>query len=205
MSNTSTPKECSKDSYSQSACGFVVEFVDIITKSKLNLPITYNGTYYQYGTNINGWPSSYMNKFLNDTTDSTITSIYESLPVELRNVIVETKVVSGRGIKDANNFISYDKLYLLSTKELYGINGSLSLHDTAKTETRQLDYYEQNGVTTSNYKLAIKNYQGAALQWYLRTAASNGDQSFYSASTTGAPSTITPANTRGVSPAFRIG
>ena len=34
ISNMSTPQECNDEAFSQTACGFVVEFVDIITHVK---------------------------------------------------------------------------------------------------------------------------------------------------------------------------
>lgn len=62
----------------------------------------------------------------------------------------------------AVNFTSSDKLYLLSTKEVW--NGG-TRYDTAEAETRQLDYYKNKGVTTSypNSSGAIKQYNGSNL------------------------------------------
>ena len=36
IANTSTPSECSRTGFSQTACGFVLEFADIITNHKMN-------------------------------------------------------------------------------------------------------------------------------------------------------------------------
>ena len=36
IANTSTPEECNQEGYSQTACGFVIEFEDIITKHVMN-------------------------------------------------------------------------------------------------------------------------------------------------------------------------
>ena len=100
-------------------------------------------------------------------------TIYNALPSELQNVIATTTVVSGHGDTSGKaNFTSSDKLYLLSTKEVWGKDGTsnIIINDTAEAETRQLDYYKNNGVTTSNYSGAIKQYSGTNTIWWLRSA-----------------------------------
>ena len=100
------------------------------------------------------------------------TTIYNALPSDLQNVIATTTVVSGHGDTSGEaNFTSSDKLYLLSTKEVW--NGGTQVYDTAEAETRQLDYYKNNGVTTSNYSGAIKQYNGTNTIWWLRSAISS--------------------------------
>ena len=47
IANTSTPSECSGTGFSQTACGFVLEFADIITTHKMN----------DTNTNVGGWRS----------------------------------------------------------------------------------------------------------------------------------------------------
>ena len=193
IANMSTPSECNQEGFSQSACGFVVEFTNMITKHVMNLT----------STNIGGWPSSDMYKFLNDESDSN--SIIKSLPNELKSVIIDTKTVSGNSKKDTNIFISsFDKLYLLSTAEVWK-NGQDA--DKSTNKTRQLDYYENKGVTTRNYTDAAKNDdQGkSGTWWWLRCAYADGDIAFYAVGHTG-DSIVTYANSKnGVSPAFRIG
>ena len=54
VANTSTPAECSTAGFSQTACGFVLEFADIITMYNMNS----SSTDYPYGDNIGGWPAS---------------------------------------------------------------------------------------------------------------------------------------------------
>lgn len=44
--------------------------------------------------------------------------IYNAIPEELRNGIIDTIVVSGHGKSNTENFTSTDKLYLLSTAEI---------------------------------------------------------------------------------------
>ena len=200
VANTSTPDECKTEGFSQSACGFVLEFADIITTHNMNPAGTYKGKGYADGWNRDGWPASSMYTFVNN-------DIYNALPSELRNAIVDTTVVSGHGSTSGEtNFTSTDKLYLLSTAEVWaqGSSNTISV-DSARDNTRQLDYYKNLGVTTNNYSGAIKKNGTSASIWWLRTASSmnagiflivysNGGWNFYNAS-----------GSNGLSPAFRIG
>ena len=188
ISNMSTPDECSQNGFSQSACGFVVEFADIITKHNMN------STY----TNEGGWPASQMKTFIDN-------DIYNSLPNELKSVIITTETVSGRGREDTvEYFTSSDNLYLLAPKEIYA-NWS-DQYDTARDKTRQLDYYNSKGVTTSSKDGAIKkNSEGTAAEWWLRCAYSDNSTNFYNVGTNGNWYGYGARYTFGVSPAFRIG
>ena len=192
ISNMSTPDECKQDGFSQSACGLVLEFADIIATHNMN----------STNTNVGGWPKSGMYKFLNDESDSN--SIIKSLSNELKSVIIDTKTVSGHGGKDTDNFTSIDKLYLLAPKEIYS-NWSKK-YDSAKDLTRQLDYYKDNNVTTSSYASATKNNSAVSSSWWwLRCAFSNNSNYFYGVNDSGDWNTDIAYNTYGVSPAFRIG
>ena len=186
IANISTPSECSTTGFSQTACGFVLEFADIITTRIMN----------SSSTNVGGWPASSMRRFVNN-------DIYNSLPSNLKNGIIDTTVVSSHGSSDSSNFTSIDKLYLLAPKEIYS-DGYLS-SDTAKYLTRQLDYYKKEGVTTSNYSKAIKMYNSTATIWWLRSAVSSGDRNFFTITNDGNWSGINAYTAFGVSPAFRIG
>ncbi len=190
IANISTPDECSGVDFSQTACGFVIEFEDIITKQAIN----------STQTNIGGWPASEMHNFVNE-------DIYNALPSDLKSVIIDTYTVSGHGSSDNSNFTSTDKLYLLSPKEVWGKEGTNNVvpTDSAEIETRQLDYYKNNNVMTDNYSGAIKTYQGTADYWWLRTAISDRNHSFYRVYTSGYWSTNYANLTNGVAPAFRIG
>ena len=95
IANTSTPSECYTTGFSQSACGFVLEFADIITTHNMN----------DTATNVGGWPATSMRTFVNN-------DIYNALPSEIKNAIIDTTVVSGHGANDTANFTSTDKLYL---------------------------------------------------------------------------------------------
>ena len=179
-------------------------------------------------TNVGGWPASSMRRFVNN-------DIYNSLPNDLKNGIIDTTVISGHGNDsgDESNFTSIDKLYLLSlaevsvntisspnTKEqknlkiislpapdLYG-PGKDTKYDSAEDVTRQLDYYKNMGVTKNNYDGAIKKNGTNADWWWLRTAASTSSGIFLSVgriSNTSSISGYNAFNTFGVSPAFRLG
>ena len=191
IANNSTPSECSTEGFSQTACGFVVEFVDIITTHNMN----------STSTNSGGWPASEMYSFVN-------TDIYNTLPSDLQNIIIDTYSVSGHGNQSgATNFTSTDKLYLLSTKEVWGKDGTSNtiIYDSAEAETRQLDYYKNNGVTTDSYSGAVKTYQGSAKHWWLRAARSNNSGTFYIVNASGDWYTSIAYSSYGVAPAFRIG
>ena len=221
IANTSTPAECSTTGFSQTACGFVLEFADIITTHNMNPAGEYKGVQYDNGWNVDGWPVSSMYAYLNDENDST--SIINSLPEVLRNAIIDTTVVSGHGrTSGETNFTSTDKLYLLSTHEVWedvdgNTSSGLDYYDTAYNNTRQLDYYANLGITMGaynnstssydgNYSGAIKKYNGSSPQWWLRSANSITitTDNFYDVFTDGGRN-WNPANlTLGVSPAFRI-
>ena len=195
ISNMSTPDECNQEGFSQSACGFVVEFADIITTHNMNPSGDYNGKTYSIdgidGWNKDGWPKSQMKTFIDN-------DIYNSLPEDLKSVIITTKTVSGHGKEDTNNFTSTDKLYLLAPKEIY--SDWSNQYDSAKDLTRQLDYYNSKGVTTSSHASAIKT-----TWWWLRSASSNNSSNFYTVDTSGYWIDDSASYAEGVSPAFRIG
>ena len=186
IANKSTPSECSGTGFSQSACGFVLEFADIITIHKMN----------DIATNVGGWPATSMRTFVNN-------DIYNAIPSEIKNAIIDTTVVSGHGSKDTANFTSTDKLYLLAPKEIY-TDWSKS-YDTAKDLTRTLDYYTSIGVTTSSYSGAIKKNGTNASIWWLRSAKSSNNNYFYIVDSGGDWSNISANITYGVSVAFRMG
>ena len=198
---------CSLDS--KTACGFVVEFVDIIEKRAMN----------SSDTNVGGWPATAINKYLNGDTENHLTyndinnsptaTLYSKLPSNLKSAIVDTTVVSGHGSTSGEtNFTSTDKLYLLSTKEVWvdGTSNLVSSYETAYSTTRQLDYYEGKGVTTNNYGEAIKKYNGTAAWWWLRTAYSNAASTFLDVASSGIWGGYMATHTSGgLAPAFRIG
>jgi hypothetical protein len=189
IANTSTPSECSRTGFSQTACGFVLEFADIIIEH------TMNGT----ATNAGGWPATTMRTFVNN-------DIYNAIPDEIKNAIIDTTVVSGHGKSDTENFTSTDKLYLLSTAEVWSQGSSNTIStDTARDNTRQLDYYKNLGTSTSNYSGAIKKNGTSASRWWLRAAYSNTAFTFLFVSDSGGWSANNASIASGVAPAFRLG
>ena len=204
IANMSTPDECKQEVFSQSACGFVVEFADIITKHYMNPSGDYNGTNYANGWNMGGWPESAMYKFVNDESDEN--SIINSLPTILRESIGNTYTLSGHGVNDGYNFESNDKLYFLSSSEVWAKGTSSTITtDSSADYTRQLDYYKNMGVTTnSNLSSAIKSFEGTDTWWWLRTASSNYHSAFFTVNATGGHIGNNASLNMGVSPAFRI-
>ena len=194
IANKSTPTECSTTGFSQTACGFVLEFADIITTHSMN----------STNTNVGGWPASEMRTYVNS-------DIYNALPEELRNGIINTTVVSSHGnTSGETNFTSIDKLYLLSTHEVWedvdgDINDGIDYYDTAYNNTRQLDYYSSQNITTSDYSGVIKQRSGSNSYWWLRSAYSYTGNHFCTVRSDGRWYANASTDTYGVSPAFRIG
>ena len=187
IANKSTPNECSNPNYSQTVCGFVVEFEDIISMNIMN-----NST-----TNSGGYENVEMRSYLNET-------VYNSLPFDLREVIINTKTVSGHNELESNNYITDDKLFILAMPEvfdysIYTYTGLVS----EKNYTRQLDIYKQHNVNDISYEFAYKKYNNRNEEWWLRTISPNGFmlQCIWGRFTTG----HIPNQLGGVSPAFRIG
>ena len=181
--------ECTTET-SETACGFVVEFVDIITKQQFN----------STDTSVGGWKDSELRTYVNGT-------IYDSLPSDLQNVITTTKVISSHGSTSGEtNFETQDKLYLLSAHEVWkdGTSNEVSFYDTSYNNTKQLDYYKNQGVTTGSYAGAKKQYNGSNSYWSLRSAYSSTADRFINVSIYGRW-VISYANvSNGVSPAFRL-
>ncbi len=194
IANCSKPAECSTAGFSQTACGVVIEFADLTTNHNMN----------SSNTNVGGWPASAMRAYVN-------TDIYDALPSELRSVIVPTKVISGHGSTSGEtNFESTDKLYLLSPHEVWedddgNANSGPDYYDTAYSNTRQLDYYKNLGVTASNYSGARKKDGNYNLVWWLRSAISSTKKVFGAVGGSGIYSNYDAVSTYNVSPAFRIG
>ena len=191
VANTSTPSECSTSGFSQTACGFVLEFTDVITDHAMN----------DTDTNVGGWPATSMRTFVNN-------DIYNAIPSEIKNAIIDTIVVSSHGSTSGEaNFTSTDKLYLLSTAEVWaeGSSNQIGKYDTARDVTRQLDYYKNLGVTTSSYSGAIKKNGTSNSVWWLRAVYSDGNRRFYNVYDYGGWYPDTANNANGVAPAFRIG
>ena len=190
VSNISTPEECSTEGFSQTACGLVLEFTDIITTHKMN----------ESNTNKGGYASSLMRTYLNE-------DIYNLLPVELQKGIMDTTVVSSHGnTSGEENFTSTDKIYLLSTSEVWAPGTSNTItQDTSSSLTRQLDYYKSKNVNTNNFSEALKKNGTTASAWWLRSSTSANSNYFLGVNASGDWNSNNAFNASGVSPAFRIG
>ena len=182
--------ECANGETSETACGFVVEFADIITEQQFN----------STSPNVGGWKDSKLRTYINDT-------IYKSLPSDLQSVIATTKVISSHGnTSGETNFENRDKLYLLNAHEVYenGTSNKVNASDTSYSDTKQLDYYKNQGVTTNNYDGAIKQYNGSDSYWWLRSSSSGSNVFFLSVADDGDWKNDYATVSRGISPAFRI-
>ena len=177
----SNMSECTTET-SETACGFVVEFADIITMQKFN----------STATSVGGWKDSEIRTYINET-------IYNALPRELQNVISSTKVISGHGYGETN-FETQDKLYLLNAQEVWSTNK----YDTSVGTSKQLDYYKNQGVTAANNAGAIKQYNGRNSSWWLRSANSDATYAFIRVHANGDLYDFGADYSIGVSPAFRI-
>ena len=183
--------------YSQTACGFVVEFADIVEQRAMN----------STDTNVGGWPATEMRTYLNGT-------FYNSLPNDLQSAIKPTRVISGYGNNgtDSGNFTSTDNIYLLSGAEIHGSDE----YDTSAGVTHQLEYYVgmtretvdcdwYPECTITQFTKAIKQYNSSDYYYWLRSVNSDISSYFRTVDSIGSLNNINAYITGGVSPAFRIG
>ena len=187
IANKSTPVECSNPGFSQSACGFVIEFADIIVQHEMN----------SIWTNEGGWPACVMRTYVSN-------DIYNALPSELKNSIISTNVISGHSWINSINFASTDKLYLLSYYEIYGNNIDLGFSGTASDTTRQLDYYNSLNISYSNITETYKNYNNSMSGWWTRSPYADNSGSFFGVYDCGYVEDGNADISCGVSPAFRL-
>ena len=201
ITNKTTGDHCGDNdtAFSQTACGFVVEFVDIVERKSMN----------STNTNIGGYPATLVYDYLNNT-------LLGQLPPQLQSAIKPTRVISGYGNNgtDTANFTSINQsLYLLSGEEVFGTDGGgNNFYDTAVGTSHQLEYYSNNSVTYStnswsgtNYDKAIKQYNSSNTGWWLRPASSGSGNHFANVDISGNWNGGNATGTRGVAPAFRIG
>lgn len=200
---------CSNSNNPQTACGLVIEFVDIIGVHQMN---KYSNGSSNGDGNKGGWEYSDMRAYLNngiylkDQTgeiDYSTSGLLSYIPEPVKSAIIDTRVVSGHGSNDTTNFTTTDKLYLLSRRE---VRNYTVTYDTAQEYTRQLDYYYKNNVTTSSYAAAKKKYKsnGNAGYWWLRSTRSDDNHNFNYVNTNGGNNSGSSYNTYGVAPAFRL-
>ena len=133
---------------------------------------------------------------------------FNKFPSDLQNVIAKTKVISGHGnTSGETNFISTDKIYLLSAHEIWedATSNRVSSSDTAYKNTRQLDYYKIKEVTTNKYLNTIKQYNGSNSDWWLRSGSSGSKNYFLIVKNDGDWTNFDARYANGFAPAFRIG
>ena len=223
VANNTISDECNKEGFSETACGFVVEFVDVVEDRMMN----------SSNTNKGGWPASELRTYANG-------DFFNKLPEELRDVIIDTKVISSHGSSDTSNFVSTDKIYLLSGHEVWrdeddssqianndnndykylsneitndyiaipepsGGSNKIYEDDSTYYNTRQLDYYANDKVTIDSYSGAMKEYSGQRTYWWLRSAVSSSANSFINVYPTGLYVSQSGNSALGFAPAFRIG
>ena len=182
IANKTKVSECYNTSFSETACGFVLEFVDIVTIHRMN----------PTSTNTGSWPATELRTYLNEDLIST-------LPADLRYGIIKTRVISGHGNTDGtSNYTSTDKIYLAHSNELLGYtNPSDTL---TMSETRQLDYY------ASLDPLTIIKYQNStATGFWTRSPSSNDNTAFGFINASGSIATSDATNAEALAPLFRIG
>ena len=196
VANNTTPDECNEEDFSQTACGFVVEFVDIVENRTTGLT----------NENTKTYANSEIRNYLNN-------DFYNKLPTDLRSNITETNVKSVTGVFQQampRNIIfenSIDHIYLISQVEITGesINYRMTFN-----KTRQLDYYlSRNYDSSKNLSIAIKKYNNVDSNWWLRDRIVYITKYDYDLSTSTSLGKISDFNSLnnsyGVAPAFRIG
>lgn len=193
IANMSTPEVCGTAGYSQTACGIVIEFIDIIGQRSMN----------STSTNEGGWKSSSMATYLNG-------DFYNKLPPDLQSAIIPTyPIVSGSGPSGVSDIIgetdtTKNKIYLLSGREV-GFDLDYDNKKDVTTDTRILDYYATNNTNAARVRGTVS--ESTSYWWWLRSADSSRNGCFYSVGSIGDSSThgYSATNTAGVAPAFRIG
>lgn len=184
--NTSTEGYCSNASYSQTACGFVVEFMDLPAKKGM-LPSTET-------TNTLGYGQSTLRSYMNET-------LYPTLPEDLRSVITPTRVISGHNSSQSSNVTTNDYLYAPAPIEL-GVNKPTQ--DSINGLTKKFDLYAKN---SSDDTLRIKYYKSKVNAYWTRSISLESNVAYFFINIDGkaAAPAQSPSTERGVAPVFRIG
>ena len=180
--NNSSPNECNDPEFSQTACGLVIEFVEIVERRTM------------HSTSVqNGWPSTDLRTYLN-------TDFYNLLPDDLKSRILPTNVVTGcNNITGGRTdiYTSEDYIYLLDPRE-YGSTGN---YMTNYSRTRSLDYYD--GSQSNNKINPVTNMEGR--YWIRFEGQTTGHFYEKTSDGNGYLTGTNPTTLSGVSPAFRIG
>lgn len=189
VSNKSTSSNCSNANYSQTACGFVVEFTGAVANSPMY------GNSIETASNNIGYQSTLVYSYLENT-------LYNKLPEDLQNVISNTRLIE--------NYVDQldVRLYILSAKEVFNYDQS-SENDLST----QLDYYREKNVfvpndnpnTVNNNRFVVKTTpNGNRVYWWLRSPYKDDNQSFQEVTDGGFLYKMQSHYNDYVSPAFRI-
>ena len=190
IANMSTPNECKQEGYGGTACGFVIEFVDLI----INKPFDPDHS------NVGGYPEADLYTYIQ-------TTLLDAFPKVVKDAMLTVKVISGGESGKSSNYITYDKLYLLSHVEVYGAN--YNMDTVTLNHTRQLDYYAMNNVTNTTNQIVRKDYTNIVYQyknWWLRSASHYNKIDFNVANNnaSGYAGAYQSNYSYGVSPGFRL-
>ena len=186
--NKETSQDCYNLDYSETACGFVLDFVELVEIKLMN-----EGIY----KNAGSWPATSLRTFLNN-------EFYNKLPYNLKESIIDTRVITGHGKNSGEtNFTSTDKLYLFSCKEV----GIMNCEDSANDNTGILEYFV-NKTNNDRKKYVITGH--GPYYWLLRHPISKYSDDFYTINSGGGASITNPGRYSSggetyYSPAFRIG
>ena len=167
---------------STTSCGLVLEFADVITTARLTPGDSTTG----------GYPGSefYATYIASNATNPMI----NKFPSDLRDLIINTTVVSSHNSAESSNYTTVDKIYLLSTKEV-GFNNTSQ--DSVQAETVRLDYYATRSAKKTN--------GGSNINVYLRTFQSNSSTDCRHVDINGGSySSRCKWSNFGISPAFRL-
>ena len=196
LANKSSRDQCDNEDYSQTACGFVVEFIDIVEQRRMN----------STNTNIGSWPASELRAYLQS-------EFLNKLPEDLQSAIISTRVISGYGCLDwnmstftcnspdnnGNLFVSTDKVFLPSFIEI----NSYDNYGTTSGTTTTFDYYKDK--SSSNTSKNQKRYAGQNSSWWTRNAYVFYSNTFRYIRADGYDDSLAANSNSGVAPAFRIG
>ena len=197
LANTSTPDVCNNSEYSQTACGYVIEFVDLLGSKQLN----------DYLHPYIGWGVFTWGEYKLDFLPWLNIDFYNKLPADLKDVIIPTyPIVFGESDGYRNTVdideIGYNRLYLSSTREVGFDVGNDDFASNINTDTRTLDYYATSNTDSSRIK---KDLSGAEREWWLRSAKNDKSGEFFTVTTAGGYSTSPQTEERHYAPVFRIG
>ena len=195
IANTSTPDVCTQEGYSQTSCGFVMEFVDLLDSAKMN----------SYGSASSVWSGMDLVTWLNG-------SFYDKLPTDLKSVITPTYPIVSGGRGEGSNRINtitnegynINKIYLASAREVGLDLGDNDYARDVNNNTRTYDYYVANNNNDARKK---KDLGGNFRSWWLRTADPTDDDNgaFFAVSGIGTQTSFSASFLNYYAPVFRIG